>query len=159
MVRQSLARIRRRAGLVLFWFLLPAFFLLTCLNFLGFSMYIVTSGSMEPAIRTGSTILTGPFAFSGLKDGDVITFRLGEGNVAVTHRIVMIDYQAKRIRTKGDANADPDAALVREDQILGKVYMDLSLFSPLFRFLASREGKIALVGFALLCLLAGQADL
>ena len=159
MRRQRMAWVRKTAGMILFWLLLLALLLITVLNILGFSLYIVTSGSMEPAISTGSTILTGPVSFSKLKEGDVITYRLPAGNLAVTHRIVMIDQETKKIRTKGDANAAPDAAAVSEEQILGKVYLDVSCLNPLFRYLASKEGKISAAGLALLCLLAGWADL
>ncbi len=88
----------------------------------GIKTLVVLSGSMEPAIKTGSVILTKPA--SEYEVGDVITF--GENTktkTPTTHRINEIreiDGQ-KAYVTKGDANNAPDQKTVTDREIIGKL--------------------------------------
>lgn len=52
---------------------------------LGYQMYIVLSGSMSPAIETGSIAVVKPVAPESIQVGDVITFDGGSSSVT-THR-------------------------------------------------------------------------
>jgi signal peptidase I len=75
----------------------------------NYEVKIVKSGSMEPAIHTGSVVVVKPEA--SYKQGDVITFgKDTKTQVPTTHRIV--DTQVKsgimHYITKGDANNAPD---------------------------------------------------
>lgn len=91
---------------------------------------VVQSGSMEPAIKTGSVALIKPA--SSYKIGDVITF---EGNfkdakgqkVPTTHRIV--DMKVERgspvYVTKGDANEEQDAKEISHQKVIGKVLVSV----------------------------------
>ena len=89
------------------------------LSFL-FCAYVVLSGSMEPEIPTGSVVVV-----DGRKKewnpGDVITYR--RGNMVVTHRIV--EKSEEGYCTKGDANAEEDAGIVLEKQVIGNVIVAL----------------------------------
>jgi len=74
---------------------------------LGFQVYAVTSGSMEPTYPTGSLLYVKSVDVKELKVGDAITFLLDEKTVA-THRIIEVlpdadDPDVIRFRTKGDA--------------------------------------------------------
>lgn len=97
--------------------------LLVGVRLVGFRVFTVLSGSMEPAYPTGSLIYvkeTDPFT---LKSGDVITFLLDEDTVA-THRIVEVvpdgeDPSVVRFRTKGDANETEDGSLVHYKNVVG----------------------------------------
>lgn len=53
--------------------------------------------------------------------GDVITYR--RGNMVVTHRIV--EKSEEGYYTKGDANAEEDAGIVLEKQVIGNVIVAL----------------------------------
>lgn len=81
-----------------------------------FCAYVVLSGSMEPEIPTGSVVVV-----DGRKKewnpGEVITYR--RGNMVVTHRIV--EKSEEGYRTKGDVNAEEDAGIVPEKQVIGNV--------------------------------------
>src|SRR3990167_10268699 len=89
---------------------------------------VVESGSMEPAIKTGSVVLIKPSSI--YKIGDVITF---EGNfkdakgqkVPTTHRIIemRVDRGNPVYITKGDANEEPDSKEIPQSQVIGKVYL------------------------------------
>jgi signal peptidase len=86
-----------------------------CLSFVtirvsGLGSYVVTGGSMEPAIHKGSLVLVQPVSPSEVKVGDVITFQQYEQTT--THRVIAITQDARGLvfKTKGDANtvADPE---------------------------------------------------
>lgn len=89
-----------------------------------FCAYVVLSGSMEPEIPTGSVVVV-----DGRKKewnpGDVITYR--RGNMVVTHRIVEKSEEKSEegYCTKGDANAEEDAGIVLEKQVIGNVIVAL----------------------------------
>ena len=98
---------------------LPVFFSMVFLTAfcLGFHPYIVLSGSMEPAIPTGSIV------FIDTHDqtpdvSDVITYQNGGQNV--THRVVQVLENGTSV-TKGDANDMPDPSPVSPGQIIGIV--------------------------------------
>ena len=72
--------------------------------------YAVTSGSMEPAIATGSLILVERVPASSVRAGDVITFDPPGPAGRVTHRVVDRARQdgSWYFTTKGDANPASD---------------------------------------------------
>lgn len=77
----------------------------------GRQTLVVRSGSMEPAIPTGSVVVVRPVRPETLRIGDVITFERSDGDVAVvTHRIVDVlrSGPSPIFQTQGDANAAPD---------------------------------------------------
>ena len=77
----------------------------------GLATYIVTGGSMEPAIQKGSLVLVQPVSPSEVKLGDVITFQ--QFDQTTTHRVIEVGRNTTGLTfvTKGDANtvADPGA--------------------------------------------------
>jgi len=81
----------------------------------------VRSGSMEPAIKTGSVVLVTPV--KKYKIGDVITYKgRGPKEESITHRIEnteVIEGEMLYI-TKGDANNAPDSRKITEDEIIGR---------------------------------------
>ena len=81
--------------------------------------FTVISGSMEPAIRTGSMIITDTTKKEP-EAGDVITYEAG--NTCVTHRVIRIEEHGNYI-TKGDHNPSEDPAPVNRDQVTGTVIL------------------------------------
>lgn len=72
---------------------------------------VVRSGSMAPAIPTGSIVFYEPVQASAVRVGDVIVFsEPGNPGVKVTHRVFQIRHAATGpyFVTKGDANGTPD---------------------------------------------------
>lgn len=106
---------------------------------------VVKSGSMEPAVKTGSVVFVSPQEEYNIND--IITFA-GRGNTesSTTHRIVNIEDAngKKNFVTKGDANNAEDESRVSLDKIIGKV-----LFSVPYAGYAVAAAKEPL-GFALL---------
>lgn len=84
----------------------------------------VRSGSMEPAIATGSIVVVRPVDVATIEVGDVITYQLRSGeSVLVTHRVVGVDTgDGIAFRTQGDANGAADAAPVQAGQVMGEVW-------------------------------------
>ena len=83
--------------------------------------YVVMSGSMEPAVPTGSLVWIDQNRHDA-DVGDVIAYRLGD--IIVTHRVVGFD-DAGNLITKGDANATADSVPVPRDRIVGKYLLHL----------------------------------
>lgn len=90
--------------------------------------YIVTSGSMEPTIKTGGLVFSIPV--TSYQTGDVVTFKNSEdGKTLVTHRIEAKVYSSEKQEflyyTKGDANKEIDGVKIENGQIIGRVVFGL----------------------------------
>ena len=83
---------------------------------------VVQSGSMEPAIHTGSVVMVRPV--SDYKVGDIITFgQVSKTKAPTTHRILEIKTQGGQTTylTKGDANNAADTREISKNEIIGRV--------------------------------------
>lgn len=86
----------------------------------------VLSGSMEPAIHTGSVVVVKPS--ENYKIGDIITFgEMSKTKTPTTHRIYEIKVVGSQpvYITKGDANNAPDQKEIAGKDIIGKVLFDV----------------------------------
>lgn len=89
---------------------------------LGFQLFMVESGSMEPTLPVGTVILSRqPRDARELKAKDIVTFRSSSGSV-VTHRIIEVltdDKGSVSYRTKGDNPiSSPDLELLVPDNVI-----------------------------------------
>jgi signal peptidase I len=82
---------------------------------LGYRPVVITSGSMEPSIRTADVVVTSATDGQDLQVGTVINFDVGDS--PTLHRIVGLTEEG--YRTAGDANRDDDSTLVPPDAIDG----------------------------------------
>ena len=73
---------------------------------MGYEIYDVVSGSMEPEIPVGSILYVEGLAPEDVEEGDVIAF-WSNGSV-VAHRVVKNKVVEGTFITKGDANARED---------------------------------------------------
>lgn len=92
---------------------------------LGAKPLIFRSGSMEPAISTGSLALSLPVAANDIQAGDIVSVKNSTGT-RITHRVVDIVPQngSARLKLKGDANLVADAepyAVTTADKVLVSV--------------------------------------
>lgn len=116
--------------------------LLTLPKLVGIEPYVVMSGSMEPAIRTGALAFVDTGA-GDVREGDIIAFRVssGEGEAqTITHRVIR--RTGEGWITKGDANRTEDAALVSSDQLVGRYLFSIPKLGAL---LAGREKETGLL--------------
>jgi signal peptidase len=113
----------------------------------GDTSYVVLSGSMEPAISPGDVVIVQETTVSSVGVGDVVTFGAGS-ETPTTHRVVDVVEQDGQtaLRTKGDANEDPDAGLVAAKQLRGEVILVLPLIGYVVQFGSTLAGQVALIG-------------
>lgn len=110
----------------------------------GWGIYVVQTGSMRPAINPGDIAITGPVggAFSGdIAPGKVITFSAGKDTV--THRVISVENGL--IKTKGDANEDPDASAVSPAQIKGVYLFKVPYLGYVQSFASTKKGWFFMV--------------
>lgn len=100
---------------------------------------------MAPTIPVGAIVVaaehTAPVA------GDVASFRL-PNDVVVTHRVIEVidaDDGRRMLATQGDANAEPDPALIPAEWVIGKVILDVPFVGYLLTMLAMPIGIAALL--------------
>jgi signal peptidase len=111
--------------------------------------YVVYSGSMEPAIKTGSVILSIPT--QNYLQGDIVTFSpSGSSKDLVTHRIALKKYPEgvdgnPSYLTAGDANEDYDNWEITNDNIIGKVVLTIPYVGYAADFAKKPQGFLLLV--------------
>ncbi len=134
----------------LFLTFLFCFVLLILVSFFPISGNIkllsVLSGSMEPAIHTGSVVVEKPE--SEYKVGDIVTFGKDDTrNVPTTHRIVASRAQGGVLvfKTKGDANNAPDMNEVSFGDVHGKVLFSIPYFGYIIDFVRKPAGLFLVV--------------
>jgi signal peptidase len=140
-------------GRILYWVLLLALFFVagltavSALNIPGnYKMMVVLSGSMEPAIKTGSVVVVKPA--DSYNKGEVISFNdPRSGKTSVTHRIFEIKEteEGKAFVTKGDANDAPDMNEIKQGQIMGKTLFSLPYIGYPISFAKTQTGLIVMI--------------
>lgn len=140
-----------RIGEILYWVLCLLLITNIALCIFGIRPFVVVSGSMEPAIQTGSISWVNLRADADhLKQGDILAFERNDGEL-VLHRIVRRT-EAGMV-TMGDANQVPDAALVRAHQIKGKVLFSVPYVGKAFMKNAEEFAVFFLTGSLILFIL------
>ncbi len=130
----------------------------------GFQVFTVLSGSMEPAYHTGSLIYVKKVDYMEIEPGQVITFMLDEDTVA-THRVVGVvpddeDPTVLRYRTKGDANSAEDGTLVHYKNIIGSPVFTIPKLGYVAGYIQNPPGTyLAISAGAVLLLLVFLPDL
>jgi len=95
-------------------------------NFFGYSVFRVVTGSMEPTISPGALLISKQTPIEQIQLGDIICFRSREAHMlgkSITHRVVGIFENGQQLclETRGDANPAADALPVLESNLIGKV--------------------------------------
>lgn len=123
---------------------------------LGYQVYDVVSGSMNPAIPVHSVVLVQPAAPEELQPGEIVAYR--SGSSVVIHRLVENHIVEGELVTKGDANAEPDPLKVEYAGVLGTVTAHIPFIGIYAGALNTLPGKLYAFGFivaaAMLYLLA-----
>ncbi|MEF8880882.1 MAG: signal peptidase I [Candidatus Nanohaloarchaea archaeon] len=145
--------------LTLFIIVIP-FVLYTVFNISpGLNTLTVNSGSMEPAIHTGSVIYIHSVSdYSSLSKGDIITFQ--DGDYLTTHRIhdVQGNGETYTFITKGDANEDPDPNPIEEDRIVGKTIFSIPYLGYILSYAGTFQGLMILVLIPAFLLIANEFE-
>jgi signal peptidase len=123
----------------------------------SFKLLVVESGSMEPAIKTGSVIIIKPSA--SYKIGDIISFGpVSKVSPATTHRIVEMRAQTGQpvYVTKGDANSGADIHQVPAKDVLGKVLFHIPYIGYVINWTKQPFGFMLLIIFPAVILIYGE---
>ena len=138
--------------------------LLVGARLVGFQVFTVLSGSMEPTYHTGSLIYVKEVDYRDIEVGQVITFMLDEDTVA-THRVIEVvpdetDASVLRYRTKGDANDAEDGSLVHYKNVIGTPVFTIPYLGYLANYIQNPPGMyLAISAGAVLLLLVFLPDL
>jgi len=132
-------------ALFIFVFVIALLMILSKFNVGGLRVLTVRSGSMSPAIFTGSVTFVSPAKTYNVND--IITFRAQGKKELVTHRIVEADKSTDKnfYWTKGDANDAPDSYKVPQIGIIGKVRFSLPLLGYMVDFAKTIPGLMLLI--------------
>ncbi|HLG70860.1 MAG TPA: signal peptidase I [Chloroflexota bacterium] len=121
-----------------------------------YATYTVLSGSMAPAIPTGSVVVVTAEDPSQVKVGDVITVTSEQPPYAtVTHRVTRIIPTAKgpEFKTKGDANSLEDPWQFAYSGPAGKVRLAVPWLGYMLAFSATMPARFVLTGSIALLLI------
>ena len=144
----------RGLGVILLALLVLLCVPLTVPRFLGYQVYSVISGSMEPAIPVGSLVYISQMEPGDVQAEDVIAFYGGRDSAAIiTHRVVENQVLMGQFITKGDANQAADINPVPYSSFIGKVARSIPHAGSLAEIIAGREGKMAAAGLIIAAVL------
>lgn len=120
---------------------------------LGYKMYIVMTGSMEPAINTGDLIIGKVPSESNIKEGDIVTFYSKGKSASVTHRIIeQIEKDGKiYYKTKGDNNNSVDPDLVKFEDMQAIVSFRIAKVGKLIMNTLTGTGLICVFCILVIC--------
>ena len=120
---------------------------LTVPQLMGYEVYAIVSGSMEPAIPTGSLVYAKDAEPGEIEPGDVIVFRGGvDANTVITHRVTENQTADRAFITKGDANEGEDVTPVPYEHVLGRVTRSVPYLGFFLPAVSTMQGKISLLG-------------
>lgn len=131
---------------------------ITLPRFLGYEIYYVSSGSMEPEIPVGSVAYIKPMDPVNLDEGDIVSYN--KNGSTIVHRVVSNHRVEGYLITKGDANEEEDIGDIPYANVTGQVVRHFPVLGQLMMILSGTVGKVlmmvlALCG-ALLNVLAGR---
>lgn len=134
---------------------------LTVPRLFGYHIYSVVSGSMEPAIPTGSLVYIRETAPEDVEAEDVIAFYSSADSASIiTHRVVENRVLMGEFITKGDANQTEDMNPVPYSNLIGKVVRSFPEIGAMAQILTGKEGKFIAAGvIAAALFLQGMASL
>lgn len=145
-------------GTLILLFVLAAALAVTVPRLMGYQVYHIVSGSMEPEIPIGSVVFVSPTKPEDASQGDVVAFWRNEA--VITHRVVDNRVVEGEIRTKGDANEGEDPSPVHYSDFIGTVSRHVPYIGAVLVLFNSTVGKVYVVAFAacgaMLNILAGR---
>lgn len=114
---------------------------------LGFQVFNVISGSMEPTYSVGDLIYVKEIDPNEICVGDPITFVVNEDLVVATHRVIEIDVEKQHFYTKGDANETADASPVHFNNVIGIPKFSIPLLGYVSDYIQHPPGTYVAIGF------------
>ena len=127
-------------------------------SIMGYSVFRVITGSMEPAIEENDLIVVKRVEPEEVRTGDVISFYASDPSLrgAVnTHRVTAVSQENGEtvFTTKGDANQLEDAYPVYPDALIGRVVFVSAFLGTLSRLVSNPLVFVPLIFVPLLAIL------
>ena len=115
---------------------------------IGLELYAIRSGSMSPAMAVGALAVV-ERGWQGDAKGQIVAIRQ-ENGVVVTHRVVEVVEAdgGQFLRTRGDANKNPDPTLVSATAIQGRVALSTPILGFLLGMLGMPIGVVSILSTA-----------
>lgn len=145
--RKPLPALCRFIGTFVLVAIIIAFLPLTLPRVVGWEVYEVVSGSMEPEIPVGSVIYVKSAEPEEIGTGDIIAFQ--KNGSVITHRVVENRLEEREFITKGDANRTEDMTPVAYESLVGKEAFHIPRVGFLMTVLAGTAGKVYVVFLAI----------
>ena len=120
----------------------------------GYQVFNVISGSMEPFYSVGDLIYVKSVNPNDVKVGTPITFVMNEDLVVATHRVIKIDAENQHFYTKGDANDTADAAPVHFNNVIGVPQFSIPLLGYVSDFIQNPPGMYITIGVGAILIVA-----
>ncbi len=120
----------------------------------GYQVFNVISGSMEPEYSVGDLIYVREVNPNDIKVGMPITFVLNEDLVVATHRVIEVDAENQYFYTKGDANEIADNDPVHFNNVIGVPQFSIPLLGYVSDFIQNPPGAYITVGVGAILILA-----
>lgn len=121
---------------------------------LGYQVFTVISGSMEPEYSVGDLIYVKAVNPNDIEVGMPITFVLNEDLVVATHRVIGVDAENQYFYTKGDANDTADAAPVHFNNVIGVPQFSIPLLGYVSDFIQNPPGTYITIGIGAILIIA-----
>lgn len=148
----------RVAGIALLVIVIGLCLPITAPRIVGYEVYEVVSGSMEPEIPVGSVLYVKACDLAEVAEGEVIAYQ--DVDEVVAHRVVFNRSSTGEFVTKGDANNTEDREPVPYDAVVGRVETHIPYLGMFMALYASWVGKVYLLLIAgcglMLCMLADR---
>lgn len=105
-------------------------------DFLGYRLFIIMSGSMEPNINVADVVITKE-PKKDLQKGDIIAFQ--NSKTVTVHRIVDVYQEEDKVlyQTKGDNNNTADEKKVKLSEVKGEVVFKIPKLGKVLLFISS----------------------
>ncbi len=116
---------------------------LTVPRFMGYQVFDVITGSMEPEIPVGSAVFVKSADPASVVEGDIIAF--ADENGTIVHRVTYNRTSLGEFVTKGDANNVEDLKPVPYDALIGRVEAHVPFFGSFMAIYSSTVGKVYLL--------------
>ena len=120
---------------------------LTIPRLLGYEIFTVVSGSMEPTLPMDSLVYVEPVDPAEIQTGEIVAF--WRDGIVVTHRVAENRREENSLITRGDANDMEDMDPVPYLNLIGRVKVHVPGLGLLMLYFVSAEGKIRLVCIAM----------
>lgn len=131
---------------------------LTVPPFMGYQVFDIVSGSMEPEIPVGSAVYVKEAVPESIEVGDVVAYQ--DSGSVIVHRVTTNRDSIGELVTKGDANNTEDLRPVKYDAVIGRVEAQMPFVGTFMAIYSQAIGKVYLILIAacgvMLNMLAGR---